>query len=419
MSLSLRAVDSFALAALFGIAAMACAPSKPTQSRESPELPVLSYRKIANIGGAAAKGPAAFGRIRGVATFGDSLLAVTDEATQKVEMFTTDGRFLRSLGGRGAGPGMFEAIRDIAFDSTAGLCIWDIQLTRITHLTADGRVLGTRSPSLAGFSQLRPNLVGFVSGCSAVFSDRGRRVSRRTGQQRMAVFDTTTYVFFDADSGTQHVVARRSNPQAWFITEGKDAFYQDVILGPRTRSVVVGKTLWVGRSDSLQWERVDMHGDTLPAVALSTRREIATDEDIERERERLKHDVRKQMTLLRTVISKADRGRVGAAYDRVVRVTPVSHVLPDYDAIVVGSDHTIWVRRTPHVSTDSAEWVLLGSRGKVLGDLELPAPATVVAGSSHLVVLKGRDALDAEFLEILCIDRDGVGQVARPGSCAE
>ncbi len=387
-----------------GAPAGACAGGDPANGQMRTDgYPALRYREIARIGGAAAEGPAAFGKIRGVAMFADSLLAVADEYTQRVELFTLGGRYLRSFGGRGSGPGMTEAIGRIGFDPVGGLCIWDVQLVRVTHLSSQGAVLATWHPSLSAFSQLRPTLVGFVSGCSVVFADRGSRGSAQDRPGEMPVIDTTTFTFFDGGSRPLRVLTRQQNPRAWLYSEPRFRSFQDVILGPRTHSALVGRTLWVGTSDSLKLRRFDMQGRELPTTAVRIGHEPATHEDIEHERVRREQSTEQKWKRWRSALSAGDWVKIRAAYARAVDATPASHVLPSYDAIIGASDHAVWVRETPHSSAASADWLLLRSSGAVLGSLRLPSDGTVVAGSTTLVILQARDSLDTDILRVLCV----------------
>lgn len=68
-------------------------------------------------------------------------LYVTDQRANRIQVFTLDGKFLRSIGAPGAGPGQFDQPEDLAFDKDGNLWVADGDNHRVQVLKPDGTFL--------------------------------------------------------------------------------------------------------------------------------------------------------------------------------------------------------------------------------------------------------------------------------------
>ncbi len=82
----------------------------------------------------------AFHEIRGVGVVADSLILVADGGSNQLRIFSRDGRFLRSFGGKGDGP---EEFRSIAWAEVCdgAIVAYDFSRQRATVWNAEGRLL--------------------------------------------------------------------------------------------------------------------------------------------------------------------------------------------------------------------------------------------------------------------------------------
>lgn len=71
----------------------------------------------------------------------DNLVYVADSYNNRVQVFTTEGRFVRKWGGLGFWGGRFRVTSDIAFDQAGHILVADFYNNRIQIFVADGTYL--------------------------------------------------------------------------------------------------------------------------------------------------------------------------------------------------------------------------------------------------------------------------------------
>lgn len=384
---------------LLWLPAVACEPGAGDGERpEDARFPDLAFSLRSVIGGADAEGPAAFGRVSGVAMHEDRLLAVVDGMSQEVHLFDLEGAYLESLAGDGTGPGMARRIQFISYGPDGGLCIWDWLLQRVTRFRPDGTGLETWSPDYDAHSMLRSRLLGLAGDCSvAVFRDRIRsEIWRQTGAPALLqLTDTVAYTAVGQGEPARELY-RRTVPPVWLVRSEQMTAVHDAILAARPEEAVAGSVLWFGISDSLRWRRVTLDGEELSPVRLPTNRRSASAQDVEHSRAQMKQDAPWQGDL----VTEAQAQEFVDVYREGIDKLPASGFFPAYDAMIGGSDGTLWIREPSSFSDETSSWFLLDPDGSVIGQLALPVGGEPVAGSSSVLVMKHTDEWDAEYLRV-------------------
>ena len=120
-------------------------------NRAGPEIPVrLPYKRVSRctIGqeylgefGAGGTAPGQFWWPSGLACDAGDRLYVTDEALNRVTIFSADGGLLGYWGEAGGAPGQLHRPSGVAFDGGGNLLIADSGNHRVQRFTADGRLL--------------------------------------------------------------------------------------------------------------------------------------------------------------------------------------------------------------------------------------------------------------------------------------
>jgi hypothetical protein len=82
-----------------------------------------------------------FGNIKEVLTDSSGKIFVADELKMKIKVYSIEGLFLYSIGGRGRGPGDFQEMSLMQLDAENNLLVVDHFNLRITKFNSDGEVL--------------------------------------------------------------------------------------------------------------------------------------------------------------------------------------------------------------------------------------------------------------------------------------
>jgi streptogramin lyase len=115
----------------------------------------------------------------------DGQVYVSDGENHRVQVFTPDGRFLRTFGSLGSGPGQFTIPFDLAADAQGNVYVIDDGAQRITRFDARG------APTWTADATTDPRLLGHAH--TAAFDSAGRLV--------VAIDDSETIVRLDAATG--------------------------------------------------------------------------------------------------------------------------------------------------------------------------------------------------------------------------
>ncbi|MEO8189172.1 MAG: flippase activity-associated protein Agl23 [Acidobacteriota bacterium] len=129
--------------------------------------------------GAAGSGPGELGEPRGIAVDRQGRLYVADTKNSRVQVFDSDGTFVRQFGSKGAGPGEFNEPCGIAVDPDGDVWVADTWNARIARFSAvDGKFMGAiGGPENAFF------------GPRAVVVSRGFVYVADTGNKKVVRFD--------------------------------------------------------------------------------------------------------------------------------------------------------------------------------------------------------------------------------------
>lgn len=130
---------------LVGIAVSPLQAAPPEIVAERPEsTDGYTVRPVWTLGGPEADDPAQFYERIGQITFDADAAGnvyVLDNGNHRVQVFASDGRFLRSYGQEGKGPGEFNLPRAIAVNARGEAAIFDVGNQRISVFTPEGRLL--------------------------------------------------------------------------------------------------------------------------------------------------------------------------------------------------------------------------------------------------------------------------------------
>ena len=96
----------------------------------------------ASVSGTGEPPPEEFGRVESVIADSAGTMYVADGLALEIKLFGPDGRYLRSLGGRGQGPGEIGGLHGTAWLAGDTMIVMDFGNARLSLLAADGQVVG-------------------------------------------------------------------------------------------------------------------------------------------------------------------------------------------------------------------------------------------------------------------------------------
>ena len=105
----------------------------------------------------------------------DNNLYVADNCNHRVQVLTTDLRFVRSIGTKGSGNGQFKYPTYIAFDNANNMYVTDHKNNRVQVLTTDGQFLRAFSQKANGQKLHKPRTIAIDSSNTVYVSEYGSK----------------------------------------------------------------------------------------------------------------------------------------------------------------------------------------------------------------------------------------------------
>lgn len=154
----------------------------------------LADTSLLSIGQEEGPEPYTFGSIIDATWLDDGRIAVVDGRAQEIRIFGPDGRFDRTLGGRGGGPGEFQQLRVIGAIGDGGIAAWDRMAGRATIFDGNGQLerewtdVRCRGGGFVMTPACRVAPAGFFMDESALQPDNSIMAGMATGEYSRATF---------------------------------------------------------------------------------------------------------------------------------------------------------------------------------------------------------------------------------------
>jgi hypothetical protein len=343
--------------------------------------------------------------VGGVRIAPDGRLYVLQAADDQIRVYGADGDLQRRIGRSGEGPGEFGSISGLGFRGDT-LYVADRGLNRLSLLTLDGEILSSEPwPS----EVLRHEGGAFITSVPQVLREDGSGIlgpgmmvrggavepGPRTSTQPWVLFhvrreppalDTVVAIQRTSASNSAPVaggnVVRFNCPfSTWPLVEsmvdGSGAALVDRSPAPSLARSTFPVTRFGPSGDTAF--SVSIPYDPVPVDAERVAREIETIRD-----RSLNRDA--------PAPSAAD---VEAAL-REIDCIPVA--LPPVRAVVTAQDGTIWLQREDVPGSSVSSWDVVGSDGRWVGRLDLPAEETVAAAAEDVLVTTRVDAFGVPYI---------------------
>lgn len=340
--------------------------------------------------------------ITGVNTGRDGRIYIAQAQTHNVRIYEPDGRFVRTIGGKGSGPGEFERL-GVPLWRGDSLYISDSMHRRVTMFSADGDLLATLPVMFNAQPPLSPGgvlrmlddgsiLVGFSVRASAVADGSVTAVPVLRLDRSAAVLDTALW---SAVGGSQ--LSIRLGTGQLFSSQ---PFPDDPIRSIGQRRILVAERPVSSDPDEgrfrLHW--VAFSGDTL--LSRSYRYTPKPLDEAIAERVVAARVESYGQFAQRSGVSRND-------LEKAIRdVLHIPRFLPPIAGVVVSREGEAWLRRED-LPGDSVQWNVLSPAGDVRAVFPLSKGMRPILIEGDVLYSVERDELDVPYLVRYRIDRSG------------
>ena len=305
--------------------------------------------------------------------------ALANTGAREVLLVAADGSLDKRAGGPGEGPGEFGEITAM-FKAPDGFLVYDARMGRMNEFTDAGDFVTSWSfGSGSRIVDLKPLARGIGGETLAIVGDS--RYFDADGVRR----DTTPLLMFPQPEG---------NPDTLALLPAAELSYQTIPGGISTRfdvgfgrgvvafgledRAIVGETgslnLSVYRTDGTRTRRI--HGDGGGVM-------VSADDVSAWRLEQL-----------------AEAAGLPPEFVEAVENVPHNETFPAFETAVLGPGEMVWIALYARPGAETRAWLVVGPDGELIGRMDLPAGARVLAVGADRVALVQRDELDVEDFRV-------------------
>lgn len=406
MTRSERARRTFiALAALAGLSACGdAAPDRSFTVRDSAGVAIaetigsvpapgafaLSPEPVLQIGALEGENAYLFGRVRGAVRLSDGRIAVLDDRAGEVRLFDSDGRYVRTLGGRGDGPGEFDSPAFLGVLPSDTLVVVDAAVRRINLFHPDAGFIRsvTASNDVPGYLMVAGMFGdGTIVDANTVYGDeQPEGFARRPVEYRAVGPDGGLVADLGTFPGFEAVVALVAEGDQTFAMTGASPFGKEPVVA------VDRDRLYYGSQDA--WEiRVLARDGTLERLIRWAREpRPVTDAQVAR--------------FVEDRVSSMGDNNLARRYRRFYADAPVPETHPAYGDIFADRLGWLWVQEY-RINEDEGpdRWVVLDPEGRVSGAIDLPPRFRIEDMGADYVLGRWVDDMDVSYVRLYHLTR--------------
>ncbi|MCC6241668.1 MAG: hypothetical protein IT353_02450 [Gemmatimonadaceae bacterium] len=293
-------------------------------------------------------------------------IAVADQGTITIRLFSPDGHLLRTLATRGEGPGEINGPFTMTVSADTIIAIGQPPRSRrgVQLYTESGTIrrlvpLSAAVPTLQALDRVS-------SGAWLVEQSRGFRIITETPQIGTLRPDSTKIgLLFEGSSATpSRYVNLPVGVREWFyaypwIGGPIPAAEAPFVFGPRALIAVSGTIVWRVQSDEPAVEQFDTTGARVLRESLPIAPDTLS----------AKGWAKLLAIALASFESRRDSLRITALYD--ASILPKSP--PLFARALAGSDGELWLERWSDGSSKTRDFVGVSARGRLLATLRVPS----------------------------------------------
>ncbi|MDE2793885.1 MAG: hypothetical protein OXL34_03615 [Gemmatimonadota bacterium] len=305
--------------------------------------------------------------------------ALANSGAREVLLLAADGSLDARAGGPGEGPGEFAEVTAM-FKALDGFLVYDARMGRMNEFTDSGDFVTSWSfGSGSRIVDLKPLARGVDGETLAIVGDS--RYFDADGVRR----DTTPLLMFPQPEGNPDTLALLPAAELSYqtipggiSTRFDVGFGRDVVAFGLEDRAIVGETgslnLSVYRADGTRTRRI--HGDGGGGV-------VSADDASAWRSEQL-----------------AGAAGLPPEFVEAVENVPYNETFPSFETAVLGPGEMVWIALYARPGDETRTWLVVGPDGGLIGRMDLPSGAQVLAAGADRIALVQRDELDVEDFRV-------------------
>jgi len=334
-----------------------------------------------------------FYQVTGSVRLSDGRIAVTDNGTRQLRIFSPDGNFLASFGREGEGPGEFRNIRVMGTVGVDTLVVLDGRQRRISRFHPEMGFLGQAMlPEEAGVAMHSNGMFGdgsVVFGGGVNFG--GGAATPVEGYERL----TNPYYSVSLDgSGITHFGEFPGTEVIWMTGEyqGEEMLAAGFLhFGKSPRAMARGNRLVLGTRDRYELLGFHRSGGLTEIFRVQTPPVAVTSEHLD--------------GLLEERLARLTDPDMAPMIRSSFGEMPQAETMPAFEALLLDSEGYLWVEDY-HLPGDTFRtWTVFDEAGSPQTRLSLPFDNRVMEVGEDFVLALFEDDLDVEYVRVYPLTR--------------
>lgn len=323
-----------------------------------------------------------FSRIAGVARFPDGTLVVGDEVAQELRFFDGDGRFLRSVGGRGEGPGEFTGLAMVGMSPGGWAWAYDFSLRRLTWYDREGEVMALTS---LGLEPPTLNAAGALPGGAFLLKQLWGTGEEGEVNDLGLRRDPLAWVTFDLEGALIDTVATVPGREIFVFEENGRAVMSTPPFARNSVGTIRGDRIAVGDQESFEVREYSPAGEVLRILRIPGRIRRVTAQDLE------------EYIQGRLTVAPPNRH---PSLRKSLEEMPHPETLPAYGAITSDTEGNLWVGEWAMYPDVARRWTVFHGDGRWLGEVGVASKFDPRAIGEDWILGVEWDELDVEYVVV-------------------
>ncbi len=287
-----------------------------------------------------------------------------------VMSFSEEGDFIGFLGAEGEGPGEFKTSSSVVVGPRDSIYVFDEEIDRLLvfepktlQYVYSMNTIDSGSSISSPYKLLGVTEKGYLFKFETPYRPPGNALGIEPDEPRYSVIN-----LLDRKGAImQRSVAKLPAKERVVRTQGSSITVMSLPFGRAPFFVYKDRLLYTGWNDAIDISVISENGEEVRTVKIAH-------ETVPISRREIEDQI--------TTSSKKDRRSI-------LRSKLLPETKPAYDALIVDDDGYLWIREYPDSKSEFAKWLVVGTDGKLIGEMELPLNLllkTIKAGRAYASV---------------------------------